>query len=618
MAYTINKTDGTLLTTIVDGILDESTNLSLPGKGYTGYGESQNENFVKLLENFADVTANAPSRPLIGQLFYDKTIDQMQVYDGSNFRAISGTIVSATEPTFGAQGDLWYNSNSSQIYVYSGTAWGLVGPATTSTTGSVSDTIIDNTGTTNNIIKLLVDNSIVGIISDNEFTPQVTLTGYPTVKKGITLGTNISGNRFQGTATDADALGGVLAANYLRSNVADTMTGTLTIANDNSLVLGADNDIVFSQAGSNFTITNSAVNGDIVIRVNDAGVTTTAMTVDGDTSGIIIANDLTVSGTANFSTVSMTSGTANLNNVTVQGNLTVEGTQTILNTATVEIEDPILLLSNNTSGAPSQNAGIEIKRGSSSNKTLIWNETTDKWTVGSETFVAGTFEGNITGNVTGNVIGNTTGIHTGNVTGDVTGNVTGNLTGDVTASTVITNTISSSDSSLIELQDSLRVTGSLIVNSISSDDSAVVTIQDGLHIGGPITSFDSTEVVVSDNLNVTGTLTADSIVGTVITVGSSGSPVTTNQTVDLSTARFVEVYVNADLTLDFTNAQAGTMKRIVVTNTGATIRNITYKIDGTTQGTVAIGDGSTTNTRQLYELYSFATQQLIAAYNVIE
>ena len=53
MAYTINKSDGTVLTTIIDGTVDTTTDLSLIGKKYSGYGEAQNENFVKLLENFS-------------------------------------------------------------------------------------------------------------------------------------------------------------------------------------------------------------------------------------------------------------------------------------------------------------------------------------------------------------------------------------------------------------------------------------------------------------------------------------------------------------------------------------------------------------------------------------
>ena len=310
MAYTINKTDGTVLTTIVDATLDETTNLGLPGKGYNNYGEIQNENYVKLLENFAEVTADAPSKPLLGQLFFDRTLDQMQVYDGTQFKAVAGTIISSTEPTFGAQGDLWFSTGTTQVYVYPGSIWHLVGPQGALATGAVSDTIIDTTGTAQDVVKLIVDNNLVGIVSDLEFTPQTTLTGYATVKKGITLGTNITDNKFQGTATDTDALGGIAAANYLRSNVADTMTGTLTISNDASLILGADNDIVFSQAGSDFTMSNTSSDGDIIIRVNDGGVTTTAMTIDGATSSVDIANNLTVDGTTTTVTMSATTSVA--------------------------------------------------------------------------------------------------------------------------------------------------------------------------------------------------------------------------------------------------------------------------------------------------------------------
>ena len=53
MAYTIEKTNNTILTIIEDGTIDNTTDLKLVGKNYSGYGELQNENFVSLLENFA-------------------------------------------------------------------------------------------------------------------------------------------------------------------------------------------------------------------------------------------------------------------------------------------------------------------------------------------------------------------------------------------------------------------------------------------------------------------------------------------------------------------------------------------------------------------------------------
>ncbi len=87
-----------------------------------------------------------------------------------------------------------------------------------------------------------------------------------------------------------------------------------------------------------------------------------------------------------------------VNGMTVNGDLTVSGTTTTVNSNTVNIGDNIILLNSDETGAPSQNGGIEIERGTSANKTLLWNETSDKWTVGSDTFVASTFEGDLTGN----------------------------------------------------------------------------------------------------------------------------------------------------------------------------------------------------------------------------
>ena len=79
MAYTINKTDGTVLTTIADGTLDTTLDISLFGKNYAGFGELLNENQVKLLENFANTTSNVPTKAVEGQLFYDTTLKQLQV-----------------------------------------------------------------------------------------------------------------------------------------------------------------------------------------------------------------------------------------------------------------------------------------------------------------------------------------------------------------------------------------------------------------------------------------------------------------------------------------------------------------------------------------------------------
>ena len=102
-------------------------------------------------------------------------------------------------------------------------------------------------------------------------------------------------------------------------------------------------------------------------------------------------------------------GTGNVtlnDNVAITGDLTVSGTTTTVNSETISLADNIIALNSNfTSGSPTEDSGLSITRGGSTAKTLLWDETNDKWTVGSETFVAGTFEGNLTGNVTGNTSG---------------------------------------------------------------------------------------------------------------------------------------------------------------------------------------------------------------------
>ena len=96
-----------------------------------------------------------------------------------------------------------------------------------------------------------------------------------------------------------------------------------------------------------------------------------------------------------------TTSDVTFNDVIISGDLTVSGTQTTVNTETLLLADNVIVVNSNATGSPTENGGIEVERGDATNKTFIWNETDDKWTVGSETFVAGTFEGNLTGNVTG-------------------------------------------------------------------------------------------------------------------------------------------------------------------------------------------------------------------------
>lgn len=222
------------------------------------------------------------------------------------------------------------------------------------------------------------------------------------------------------------------------SNIA--VSGQTTVAAD------AKTDTVTFIAGSNVTITTNAANDEITFASTDTNTTYTGgtgLTLSGttfntnvnattqtvaantvsatasrtyalqvDASDNLVVNvpwsdsntdvdvsvanlrtrlgqisDNTTIGDASDVTISFAGG------VTVTGDLTVNGTTTTVNSNTVNIGDAIITLNADETGAPSQNAGIEIERGTSANKTLIWDETADKWTVGTDTFVAGTFEG---------------------------------------------------------------------------------------------------------------------------------------------------------------------------------------------------------------------------------
>ena len=83
MAYTIVKSNGTVLTTIADGTINTtSTSLGLPGRNFAGYGQSLDTNFVHQLENFAD--SSPPSNPLQGQLWYNTNTDTLLVCPADN------------------------------------------------------------------------------------------------------------------------------------------------------------------------------------------------------------------------------------------------------------------------------------------------------------------------------------------------------------------------------------------------------------------------------------------------------------------------------------------------------------------------------------------------------
>ena len=294
MAYTINLTDGTIFATIADGTINTQSSMILVGKNYAGYGEFLDENFIHLLENGANTTA--PGAPLTGQLWWDKSTNTMKVYNGTTFKTISAATASASQPTSNVTGDLWFDTTNQQLKVFNGSQFILIGPASTSgqgTSGAIVTTVTDNVAVDHVIVQLFVNNTIVGIISkDPTFTPQVPITGFSTVGPGIQLSSFVTNALFRGTSLDSQLLDGLDSAQFLRSDANDTTSGTLGILNDSGLSVGEDSDARIIITNSNIFFRNQTQDGNLVLQVNDGGVTTTAILINGST-GIPAVTGLT-------------------------------------------------------------------------------------------------------------------------------------------------------------------------------------------------------------------------------------------------------------------------------------------------------------------------------------
>ena len=295
MSYTITLTDGAVFATIADGTINTSSSMTLVGKNYAGYGQFINDDIIRLLESGSNTTP--PGAPLTGQLWWDKTDNVLKIYNGTVFKTISAATASSSAPTSNSTGDLWFDTVNQQLNVWTGAAWLLVGPQFTAgqgITGAIPATIVDNGSQSHYCIELYCGNNIVGIVSqDATFTPQNAISGFTTIRPGITLATIVGANvpLFQGTATNSQALGGLASTQFMRNDANATTSGTVGILNNAGLSVGVNSDLRVSVAGTAVTVANQTSNGNINFNVNIGGTPTTVMTINGAT-GVITGNQI--------------------------------------------------------------------------------------------------------------------------------------------------------------------------------------------------------------------------------------------------------------------------------------------------------------------------------------
>tara|TARA_B100000123_G_scaffold231064_1_gene180694 strand:+ start:8381 stop:10210 length:1830 start_codon:yes stop_codon:yes gene_type:complete len=379
MAYQINKTSGALLVNLADGQIDvNSTDITLIGKNYSGFGEAINENFVKMLENFA--SPSAPTKPLAGQIWWDTTNQRLQVYTGTAWTTGGGPIVGPTQPTMVA-GDLWINNEQNQMYFFDGTDLELAGPiynAFQGRSGPQVVTVLDATGTSRTIIKYWVGGTLVGLWSKISFEPQ-NIDTIPNFTGNVQKGFNVvdSDFVFAGTATRTQSLvdsSGVIrtAGQFLASDSDDSTSGSLSVRNNNGVTIGLTDNNVIKVTNLGVVSENNVSGENYIIRMTTSLGKKDAVTIDSTNSRVGIYNS------SPSATLDVTG------DMKVSGDFTVSGTQTILDVQTLRVRDKQIQLARGDDSTLLDNPGVDDSgitvESSGGNKEWLWKNSTNSWT----------------------------------------------------------------------------------------------------------------------------------------------------------------------------------------------------------------------------------------------
>ena len=356
MSYTITHSNGTNPIVIADGTVDTTTSITLVGRNTPSYGQYLDQNFLNMLENFSNVSQ--PVNPISGQLWYNSATGLLKVYTGSVFKNVSSATSGVSQPTNPSTGDFWWDTTNQQLNVYSGSSWKVIGPTSVGTV--VAETITDTSSINHNVISFEIGGVRYAILSkDQAFIPQAPgILGYSRIAPGINIANTsfVNNNRFVGTATNSDSLGGVYATSFMRSDQNTATTGILSVTNDGGINLGSSGvGTIKIESGNEVHFDNNLNNGIIKLRTYINGTVADALDILGNADvrvngNLFVLGNVGIGGQLNVGGAQNTfSGNVSVGSLAItSGNLSVNA----LNAAIIGNSGAILIGTISTASQP--------------------------------------------------------------------------------------------------------------------------------------------------------------------------------------------------------------------------------------------------------------------------